>query len=57
MPRAVGRCGDGGIEALGRAGRGEMRKGVGGYARRAPSDNERREGRYWMDMQWVRTVR
>lgn len=47
MPCAVGRCGDGGIEALGRAGG----KDEVGYPGRAPGDNVRREGRYWMDPQ------
>lgn len=46
MPRVVGRYGDGRIEALGWVvgGKGEV-----GYPGRAPGDNERREGRYWMD--------
>lgn len=47
MPLAVGRCGDGAIEALGCVGREEEV----GYSRRGPSDNERREGRYWMGLQ------
>lgn len=52
-PHAAGRCGDDGVEALGRVGRWER---GGGLLEQGPGDNERREGRYWMDGPGARTV-